>query len=328
MTNHPTGAPASNYTQSPNILFDYWLPRLSHAEFKLLMYISRQTFGWHTLGFEMSYTDLANQTGISKNGLIAGLKTLLDLKIIVKTMKKNDKGIHEKNGYVIHVLVPAIGTEELGGLCDESTTSSAAKVPSHSAAKVPSPVGSPYKERKVFKENKKERSSSDTQKRSKPPLDFFYSHQTFSFEGITEQDLNDWKTIYPCIDVNVEIKKITQWLRGNPNKSHKTLWRKFVTTWLQKNNEEASNKQAYRDHQKKNDLPNNIPVSEQAKINIQLMRDTFKDFPQLLEITTEFGSKSVKTSKPKNGCEGTVNFDLNPEIFKRIFYKMLGVIDD
>ena len=34
------------YTQVPDQLFDEWLPHLSEAELKVLLYIMRRTFGW------------------------------------------------------------------------------------------------------------------------------------------------------------------------------------------------------------------------------------------------------------------------------------------
>jgi hypothetical protein len=29
------------------ILFDYWMPRLTDGQFKVLMAIARKTYGWH-----------------------------------------------------------------------------------------------------------------------------------------------------------------------------------------------------------------------------------------------------------------------------------------
>jgi hypothetical protein len=44
---HSQGFRAPNYTQVPNALVDYWLPELSGAELKVLLYLVRRTFGFH-----------------------------------------------------------------------------------------------------------------------------------------------------------------------------------------------------------------------------------------------------------------------------------------
>ena len=36
-----------NTSAIPNVLFDYWMEKLSPAEFKVLLCIARKTYGWH-----------------------------------------------------------------------------------------------------------------------------------------------------------------------------------------------------------------------------------------------------------------------------------------
>ena len=96
--------------------------------------------------------------------------------------------------------------------------------------------------------------SKDTKKKkiaqsavaASPSADVFFSHESGKFEGITQQDLSDWKTAYPDIDVGKELVKATQWLKSNPSKANKRLWRKFVTGWLGRCNDKAENQKAYR----------------------------------------------------------------------------------
>ena len=80
--------------------------------------------------------------------------------------------------------------------------------------------------------------------RSKDSLSFDFD--SWNFTGITEADKADWKKMYPSIDLDVEILKAAHWLRDNPSKSNKTLWRRYLTGWLKRSNEWLENKKAYQ----------------------------------------------------------------------------------
>lgn len=52
------------------------------------------------------------------------------------------------------------------------------------------------------------------------------------FERITDEDYGEWREAYPAVAIKQELAKANQWLLSNPSKSHKRLWRKFITNWL------------------------------------------------------------------------------------------------
>jgi hypothetical protein len=58
-----------NTTQIPNVLIDELMPTLSGTEFKVLMVIARQTYGWHKDSDAISYSQLVKKSG-SANGSI------------------------------------------------------------------------------------------------------------------------------------------------------------------------------------------------------------------------------------------------------------------
>ena len=58
-----------------------------------------------------------------------------------------------------------------------------------------------------------------------------WSKQT-GFERITDEDYAEWREAYPAVAIKQELAKANQWLLSNPAKSHKRLWRKFITNWL------------------------------------------------------------------------------------------------
>jgi phage replication O-like protein O len=94
---------APNVTYVPNIIFDYWLNRLSPAEFKVLLAICRKTFGWHKVQDKISLTQLEKLTGLSRKGIEKSLKILEKHGLIEKEKSKCPHGGNGVNKYVINV---------------------------------------------------------------------------------------------------------------------------------------------------------------------------------------------------------------------------------
>jgi hypothetical protein len=92
--------------------------------------------------------------------------------------------------------------------------------------------------------SKEEEAQPAAQLRSKDLL--IFNFESWKFEGITEQDIAEWKLMYPHIDLQVETLKASQWLKNNPSKSNKKQWRKYLTGWFGRANESIENKKAYR----------------------------------------------------------------------------------
>lgn len=79
---------APNYTQCPNILFDYWLRILGFAELKVFMVIIRKTIGWHKhdLRDHICNDQLINEAGLSLSNVQDAVKSLLKRKLITKEL--------------------------------------------------------------------------------------------------------------------------------------------------------------------------------------------------------------------------------------------------
>lgn len=75
-----------NSTQIPNIILDEWMYELTPAEFKVVMVIARQTYGWNKENDWLTYSQLIEKTGLSKETVATALKGLHESgKIIVMT---------------------------------------------------------------------------------------------------------------------------------------------------------------------------------------------------------------------------------------------------
>ena len=52
------------------------------------------------------------------------------------------------------------------------------------------------------------------------------------WQGITDEDRQEWRTAYPACDLTAELAKAASWLKGNPAKAHRSNWRRFLVAWL------------------------------------------------------------------------------------------------
>jgi hypothetical protein len=62
------------------------------------------------------------------------------------------------------------------------------------------------------------------------------------WQGITDGDREAWRTAYPACDIDQELARADQWLRGNPTKAKRKAWRRFVTGWLSRTQDRGGSK--------------------------------------------------------------------------------------
>jgi hypothetical protein len=55
----------------------------------------------------------------------------------------------------------------------------------------------------------------------------------YEYIGITEEDKANWRKIYPAIDLEMELLKNIDWIKSNPSKANKSLWRKHLCRWFE-----------------------------------------------------------------------------------------------
>jgi len=95
--------PYLNSTQIPNIIFDYWMEKLTPAEFKALLCICRKTYGWHKARDSISITQIQKLTGLSRRGIFYSLTRLQEWGLVKKDMAKTELGDNDTNFYEIHL---------------------------------------------------------------------------------------------------------------------------------------------------------------------------------------------------------------------------------
>ncbi len=80
---------APNHTQTPNDLFDHWLPLLGEGELKVLLVIIRKTFGWHKIRDNISLSQLEKLTGLTKTNILAAVRSLVSKGLVLKEVHGN-----------------------------------------------------------------------------------------------------------------------------------------------------------------------------------------------------------------------------------------------
>lgn len=65
-----------NSCQVPNVIFDEIMPKISHAEFKVLMAVVRKTYGWGKDSDRISISQLVKMTGVSNRKVIDASESL------------------------------------------------------------------------------------------------------------------------------------------------------------------------------------------------------------------------------------------------------------
>lgn len=92
-----------NSSSIPNIFFDYWMPKLSPAEFKVLMCVARKTYGWHKDFDLISLKQIEKMTGLNKSGIVKNVSNLVQRGILTKLKSKTSDGDDAPNRYGINV---------------------------------------------------------------------------------------------------------------------------------------------------------------------------------------------------------------------------------
>ena len=78
---------APNYTQTPNDLFDNWLPKLKEIELKVLLVIMRKTFGWHKSRDQISLSQLEKFTGSDRKNILLAIDGLIEKGLVKKEVE-------------------------------------------------------------------------------------------------------------------------------------------------------------------------------------------------------------------------------------------------
>jgi predicted transcriptional regulator len=75
-----------NYTDTPNVIFDHWLPHLNESELKVFLVILRKTQPFDMPQKIISISDFEKITGLSKSNVSKAVITLQEKGLICKKL--------------------------------------------------------------------------------------------------------------------------------------------------------------------------------------------------------------------------------------------------
>lgn len=237
---------SSNYTQIPNVLFDYWLYVLSPAEFKVLCFMCRMTFGFHRENWQLSKKKICEKTGVSPTGVKDSLKVLMEHQLIEKEAVYSEDGGCDANIYKVKVIYE--GGHSVPGGSSETTTGGgtlSVPAPGHSVSRVSQNASYTIKERDIKESYVGDLAKTECAKAPPPKKkqDFYFNQEMGRFEKISQEDKLRWKEIYPHIDLDKSIIECEEYLVGKPSKAKSIkLWRSFLNNWMKKGNQWAASK--------------------------------------------------------------------------------------
>lgn len=112
-----------------------------------------------------------------------------------------------------------------------------------------------------------------------------FDFENGKFLGITEKDLELWKSSFPDVDIDREISRISTWALATPEKAKKKkMWRKVFLRWFRSEQEKEENKKAYQS-MRAQVVPQQ---SESAKNEISKRRESVKKFIESIDFTDYF----------------------------------------
>lgn len=112
------------------------------------------------------------------------------------------------------------------------------------------------KEKEIIKEKKiiKEKNTTITNQENNPSLKIKFDFKEGIWIGIENKDKKRWQDTYPYCDVELELKKMADWLLSNPNKKKKN-YRRFITNWLSRQSADLEMKNKRGSPEYKNNIP-------------------------------------------------------------------------
>lgn len=93
MVDTDSNIPPPNYTQIPNIIFDYWMPQLGPSQFMVLMCIC----GWHKNCDFISIRQIMKFTGLSRQTVVTNLDGLEKLGLVTIERRQEDGMLIKKH---------------------------------------------------------------------------------------------------------------------------------------------------------------------------------------------------------------------------------------
>lgn len=94
---------SENYIAVPNVIFDYWMPKLKGSKFSVLFFLYCQTVGKGNNCIKISFTQLAKNVNLCSKQMTRAVKDLKDMNLITVKNNYSKKFGTESNTYSVNI---------------------------------------------------------------------------------------------------------------------------------------------------------------------------------------------------------------------------------
>jgi len=121
--------------------------------------------------------------------------------------------------------------------------------------------------------------------KSKSKSILYFNKNLKSWEGIAEEDKKGWRAAYPACNIELELKKMVEWILSNPEKGKKSNWRRFITSWLSRQQDRGGTKGGLQEDKQKAAREATLRQFREGEITYQEIVEISKKYnePLLLE---------------------------------------------
>ena len=198
---------------------------LNGTQFRIVMLIWRETYGFNRKECSLSESYIASRLGLKRQNVHREIKGLFDHKIlsVVQEATFNSSRVIAFNKHYDRWQVQLQESEMDTGI--ENDSSRVIELDSSTGIECDSHRKKPLK--KPLKTDMSEAKVSD----SPPAIELILNDKTTY--PISEKQIQEWHGLYPSVDVMQEVRKMKGWLDANPakRKTRRGILR-FVNSWL------------------------------------------------------------------------------------------------
>jgi phage replication O-like protein O len=279
--------PAPNFTMIPNVIFDYWMKKLSHPTFKVLLCICRHTMGWNRRDTGISYKEIHLETKVARSTVQKAIEELIKKDLIFKVSGVRNLN-NEVNTYHLKIVTPKcdVYRQAVKGFTEERYRGL--------------PPGGTFKRKEKEKKNKEEYIYS-----------CFGSHVKIKkeeYESLCEKHSKEF------IDSIIEEVNDYCASKGKSYKDYAAAIRTFLRSKTGETNVISPKSAA--------PPPNNSIIQ-----NLKLVQKCKKEYPDFFKDIRIFGKSHITSDDKKAKISGHdyASLDMNPDEFEKLLYKMARV---
>jgi|GEM_PF-1784999 phage replication O-like protein O len=218
--------PENGFTRIANQILENIIKlSLNGTQFRIIMLVWRETYGFNRKEHSLSETFIASRLGLQRQNIHREVKGLFDSKILVivheatfnssRVIAFNKNYDEWQNGLLESKQITGIRLDSSTGIENDSSTG----------------IGLDSHRKKPLKTLLKKDMPKAKVLDSPTAIELILNDKTLY--PISEERVKEWSSLYPAVNIMQELRKMKGWLDANPvkRKTQRGILR-FVNSWL------------------------------------------------------------------------------------------------